>query len=104
MVTLYRRSYNKKYGIGILKYLDELSYISRKEHNIYNVTEAKRNLMILTISNFIEIPSTTSSIKDYLNIFNRIERNRIIKNEVFQHDAVIARLPSKSGKYCYKIC
>ena len=97
-------SYNKEVWNRYLEICDELSYISRKEHNIYNVTEAKEKFNDFDNNriNFIEIPSTTSSIKDYLNIFNRIERNRIIKNEVFQHDAVIARLPSKSGSIAIK--
>lgn len=97
-------SYNKEVWDRYLSISKDFSFISRKEQHIYDEIEAKKkfNYFDKNEIEFIEVPNTNSSIKDYFNISNRIKINKIIKEEVSKNDAVIVRLPSKNGNIAIK--
>jgi glycosyltransferase involved in cell wall biosynthesis len=92
-------SYNENVWKRYLSLCDKLSFISRKDSNIFDEIIAKNKFQFLdtNIINFIEIPDMTSSYLAYFSKDKRNETNRIIEDEVLKHDFLIVRLPSEAG-------
>jgi len=98
------RSYNEDVWNRYLSISSELSFIARKDSNIYDVNYAQKTFNLLDDKKikFIEIPNLTSSFKSYLSIQKNKELHKIIKEHVMKSDCLIIRLPSSLGNIAIK--
>ncbi|MFJ8064766.1 glycosyltransferase [Psychrobacillus sp. NPDC096426] len=97
-------SYNKEVWDRYLTIFGNVTVMFRKDSKIYNPVYAKGNFQFFdkVRINFIEIPNFTSSIWSFLNLRNRLDNKKKIKEVVKQSDYLIARLPSNAGNLAVK--